>query len=134
MLVIMSNIIFLLSQYELLTHLAQHLSALDLFHLASTCSQLHILILKSEPIFNCLKQVALCDGRGLKTRQEYRGIHGLRARDFVWGKGRKAHYDEEIEVRVWNLKCDAANALPCLKCKMNVCEVCTLDCCFLFDK
>lgn len=37
----------------------------------------------------------------------------------------EAEYDEEIEVRVWNLKCDAANALPCLKCGTNVCGVCT---------
>jgi hypothetical protein len=25
---------------------------------------------------------------------------------------------------VWNLKCDAVNGLPCLRCSVNVCEVC----------
>lgn len=119
----MANIFPLLSQYELLEQLAQYLSTLDLFHLALTCSEYYNLICQSEPIFDRLKRVALCDGHGLKLRQEFQGIYALSSRHFVWGKGRKAHYDEELEVRVWNLKCDATNALPCLQCKLNVCEV-----------
>jgi hypothetical protein len=123
----MSNVVFLLSQFELLERTAQHLSTLDLLHLASTCSELYTLIRQSEPIFNRLKRVALCDGHGLKARQEFQGVYALHAWNFVWGKGRKAHYDEELEVRVWNLKCDAVNALPCLRCGVNVCEVRNLD-------
>lgn len=123
----MASIVVLLSQYELLERLANFLSALDLFHLASTNSALYSLIRQSEPIFDRLKSVALCDGHGLKVRQEFGGIYELHARHFVLGKGRKAHYDEELEVRVWNLKCDAANGLPCLRCRVNVCEVCFLD-------
>jgi len=29
---------------------------------------------------------------------------------------------------VWNLKCDAVNALPCSICAVNVCEVCIVLC------
>ena len=123
----MSNILFLLLQYELLEGIAQHISTLDLLHLASTCSELYTIIRQSEPIFNRLKRVALCDGHGLKARQEFQGIYALYTMGFVRGKGRKANYDEELEVRVWNLKCEAANALPCLRCGVNVCEVCRLD-------
>jgi hypothetical protein len=32
-------------------------------------------------------------------------------------------WEEEIEVRLWNIKCDPYDALPCLKCGINVCEV-----------
>ncbi|KLO96971.1 uncharacterized protein FFNC_15076 [Fusarium fujikuroi] len=32
--------------------------------------------------------------------------------------------DEEIEVRLYNIKCDEAGALPCLKCGINICEEC----------
>jgi hypothetical protein len=123
----MTNIVALLSQYELLKRIANFLSTLDLFYLALTNSKLHTLIRKSEPIFDRLKSVALCDGHGLKMRQEFKGIYELRAEDYVWRTGRKAHYDGELEVRVWNLNCDSTNGLPCLRCGVNVCEVSYLN-------
>jgi hypothetical protein len=126
----MSTIHFLLSQYALLAKLSQHLSTLDLFHLAITCSENYQLIRKPDEIFARFKRTALCDGHGLMMRQEFRGLYALTDSDFVWGKGRKAHCDEEIEVRVWNLKCDANNALPCLRCGVNVCEVRRTGCSF----
>lgn len=73
----MASLLFLLSQYELLERTAAHLSTLDLFHLALACSQLHALVRKSEPVFDRLKRVALCDGRGLVARQEFQGIYAL---------------------------------------------------------
>ena len=124
----MAKIIFFVSQYELLTQTSRYLSTLDLLHLASTNSQLQALIRKSKKIWDHLKCEALCDGYGLKARQDFTRNYALsEPRDFIFGDGRKAHYDEEIEVRVWNLKCDAANALPCLKCRINVCEVCHIS-------
>jgi hypothetical protein len=39
------------------------------------------------------------------------------------GEYRGVWFDEELEVRVWNIKCDETDALPCSKCEMNVCEV-----------
>jgi hypothetical protein len=124
----MSDIVSMLSQYELLELAAQHLSTLDILSLALTCSKLYTLIRRSENIFNRLKRVALCDGNGLKERQEFRGIYEPHPWRFGWTNGMKAHHDEEIEVRLYNLKCDAANALPCIKCDVNVCEVRTLEC------
>ena len=120
----MSSLFSLLSQYNILTKTAEYLSTLDLLHLGLANSSFHAVILHSTPIFNRLKLTALCDGTGLTARQNFQGIYyALRPQDFVMGKGRKAHYDEELEVRVWNIKCDAANALPCLSCGINVCEV-----------
>jgi len=120
----MSNLLSLLSQYDILTDTAKYLSTLDLFHLALANSRFYAIILQSAPVFNRLKLTALCDGTGLTARQNFQGLYALRPEDFDWGGGsRKAHYDEELEVRVWNLKCDAANALPCLNCGINVCEV-----------
>jgi hypothetical protein len=124
----MSNLLFLLSQYDILTGTANHLSTLDLFHLALANSGFYAIILQSAPVFNRLKRTALCDGTGLTARQNFQGLYSLRPEDFAWGRGgRKAQYDEELEVRVWNLKCDAANALPCLSCGINICEVGSLE-------
>lgn len=122
----MSRLTALFSQYEQLEQTAQYLTTLDLVHLGSTCSALHALILKSETIFERLKRLTLCSGRGLVARQEFTKLYALQPEDFTWGRGRKAHYDEEVEVRVWNKKCDAADNLPCIKCNTNVCEVCYL--------
>lgn len=124
----MAKIISLFSQYELLTQTSKYLSTLDLLHLASTNSELQALIRQNEQVWDCLKREALCDGYGLKARQDFTRIYALAdPRDFIFGDGRKAHYDEEVEVRVWQLKCDAANAVPCLKCGINVCEVCHIS-------
>ena len=124
----MVKITSLFSQYELLTETSKYLSTLDLLHLASTNSELYALIRKSEHVWDHLKRKALCDGNGLKARQEFSRIYALaEPDDFIFGDGREARYDEEVEVRVWNLKCDAANALPCLKCGINVCEVCHIS-------
>lgn len=112
----MSNLLSILSQYSILTTTAQYLSTLDLFHLGLANSELHGIILQSTPLFNNLKLTALCDGRGLIERQEFIGVYALvHPDDFVWGRtGKRAHYEEELEVRVWNIKCDLVNALPCL--------------------
>jgi len=73
----MSNIIALVSQYELLELTASYMSALDLLNLASTCSGVYNYIRKNETIFERLKHVTVCDGRGLKERQEYRGFFSI---------------------------------------------------------
>ena len=117
------NLCFLLSQYELLQRTAQHLSILDLFHVALTCHELHTVILDSPLVFNKLKRLSTCDGRGLIKRQTFTGLHKP-YNSTIEGHARMARYDEEIEIRVYNLKCDAYNALPCLKCGINICEVC----------
>jgi hypothetical protein len=119
----MSNLLSILSQYDILVDTAQYLSALDLLHLALANSNFYAIILQSPPVFDRLKLTALCDGTGLIARQKFRGLYAVSPEQWNWGSTKKAHYDEELEVRVWNLKCDATNALPCLKCGINVCEV-----------
>ncbi|KUJ10857.1 uncharacterized protein LY89DRAFT_723404 [Mollisia scopiformis] len=122
----MADLVTLISQYDILELMSHHLAALDLLRLASTNSNVYSFIRKSEPIFDRLKRVTLCDGHGLKARQDYKGIYELPIYD---GKsadvmGRKMPFDEELEVRVWNRTCDPTNGLPCLKCGINVCEEC----------
>lgn len=120
----MSDIVSLLSQYEVLKFTASHLSTLDLFHLGFSNTHLYGLILKSKTFFKLLTSHNLCDGRGLKARQQFKGLYALHPEDHLNNnREREPRYDEEIEVRVWNLKCDSTNALPCLKCNVNICEV-----------
>lgn len=119
----MSNLLSILSQYNILIDTAQYLSALDLFHLALANSNFYAIILQSAAVFDRLKLTTLCDGTGLIARQNFQGLYAVSPEQWNWGRTKKAHYDEELEVRVWNLKCDASNGLPCLKCGINICEV-----------
>ena len=91
----MSGIFSILSQYSILEVTAQYLSLLDLFRLGITCSRLYALIRKPNTLFDHWKRIALCDGRGLKARQEFRGIYA----SIKPGCGRP-RFDEELEVRV----------------------------------
>jgi hypothetical protein len=112
----------LTSHHPILSALAPCLSTLDLFSLAQTCRANYSVILASRPVFNVLRRACLCDGRGLKHRQNFTGRYSDRT-SYVWGETRKIWQDEPIEVRLWGTTCDASNALPCRKCGVNVCEV-----------
>ncbi len=115
----MLDLVHILDQYELLDLTAHHLRPIDLFNTALTCKRLHSIVLRSKSTFERLKRVTLCDGTGLRARQEYTGL-------FAWRylSNKKPFYDEEIEAKVWNLRCDEHGALPCLKCGTNVCGEC----------
>ncbi len=79
-----SKLFFLVSQYGILERLAQNLSTLDLLNLALTCKELYAHIRASNAIFERLKRVALCDGHGLKARQEYAGFYSLMGKYYNW--------------------------------------------------
>lgn len=117
------NLYFLLSQYELLERTSHHLSALDLFNLALTCHNVYSLILESPPVFNKLKRLTICSGQGLHKRQTFTGLYKPYHDEFTDRDMYGPRYDEEIEVRLFNINCDTYNALPCLKCGVNICEV-----------
>lgn len=124
----MSRLISALSQYAVLEQTSEYLTTRDLVNLATACKRLHVIILESTPIFMHLKRLNICDGKGLLTRQRFGGLYsifryGQKSGVVTYGRRGTAEYDEELEVKVWNSKCDAANALPCLKCGTNVCEV-----------
>lgn len=115
----------LLFQYPILSTLAQNLSALDLFHLSLASKTAHSLIQPSKSVFTALTRESLCDGHGLIARQELKGPYDfVTPGRYVWGNSRKIHHDEPIEVNLWAQKCDEANALPCIKCGVNICEEC----------
>jgi hypothetical protein len=115
----MSKLLVLLSQYEVLAETAKYLSSLDLHHLGLTSSDFYAVILQRSTLLDPFKRTNLCDGTGLTARQEYQGMY-MACAD---GPNRTLFYDDELEVRVWNIKCDEVNALPCIKCGINVCEV-----------
>lgn len=117
----MFDLPFLFSQYRILAYTAQYLSAVDLYHTALASSDLYVSILQSPNVFRRLKRDAICDGHGLKVRQAYAGPFKV---VFLGGKHRKCNYDEEIEMRLFRLTCQETEALPCLKCGVNVCEEC----------
>ncbi|KAI0382293.1 hypothetical protein F5Y04DRAFT_253418 [Hypomontagnella monticulosa] len=105
----------LINQYPILTTLASYLSTLDLFHLGLTSHAFHSPILSSPSVFAVLRRDCLCDGRGLRHRENARNY------PYFWGQ---IHQDEEIEVRLFATQCDEAGALPCRKCGINICEEC----------
>ncbi|UPK95208.1 hypothetical protein LCI18_006143 [Fusarium solani-melongenae] len=115
------NLTNLISSYSILTTLSSWISTLDLYHLTLTNRSHHSFILASPQIFKVLARQSLCDGRGLTGRQEFRGLYKIY--DFDKGCG-LIRRDEPVEVRLYNLKCDEAGALPCVKCGINVCEEC----------
>lgn len=119
---VMRDLRLLLTQYELLQHMAQYLSARDLFNTALACQDLYSCILMSLSVFRRLKRLTICDGSGLRKRQDFTGLYKPYSGPLKMLSG-APYYDEEIEVQVYNIKCDATNALPCLKCEVNVCEV-----------
>ncbi|KAI2468754.1 hypothetical protein F4781DRAFT_249452 [Annulohypoxylon bovei var. microspora] len=111
----------LVGQYPVLESLSSYLSTLDLFHLGLTCRDYHAHILSSTKVFEALRRRSLCDGRELRRRQD---VWSYPRVNYMWGTGRKIHRDEEIEVKLFATRCDAAGALPCRKCGINVCEEC----------
>ena len=123
----MSHLVSLFSQYEMLHITARYLSTIDLFHIALACSDLYTLIRKPDEKFRRLTQLTLCDGSGLQARQNFEGIYSGVPRykvDPLYDHGPRRHGEEEIEVRVWTLRCDETGGLPCQKCGVNVCEEC----------
>lgn len=113
----------LISSYAILPTLASYISTLDLYHLALTNRTHFAHILSSPNIFSTLRRQSVCDGRGLSKRQSFCGPY-FTGWDRCHGRFDEDLADEEIEVRVYNIKCDEADALPCVKCGINVCEEC----------
>jgi hypothetical protein len=114
----------LISEYPILQSLRSFVSSLDLFNIALTCKANYVFILSSKRLFNTLRQQSLCDGHGLAERQAFTGLYSLEHRQYNFGGKRHIFLDEPIEVYLYNLKCDEAEALPCRKCGINVCEEC----------
>lgn len=108
----MSALVHLCSQYALLHLLTSNLSAIDLYRLSLTCSDLHVLILRSSSVFSHLKTLAICDGSGLRARVN---AATCRPRDL---------YPKEDKLTLARKRCDESNTLPCQKCGCNVCEEC----------
>ncbi|KZZ89414.1 hypothetical protein AAL_07713 [Moelleriella libera RCEF 2490] len=73
--------------------------------------------------FERLRHQTLCDGRGLKARQAFRPPYAVRNAG-EWTINPQLQGDEEIEVFVYNVTCAEADALPCRKCQVPVCEEC----------
>ncbi|VUC23477.1 unnamed protein product [Clonostachys rosea] len=115
----------LISSYAILPTLASWLSSVDLYHLALTNHYHHSCILGSSTLFKKLQRLSLCDGRGLALRQEFKSPYRNDwKRAGMWTINPGFTADEEIEVFLYNAKCDEAGALPCIKCGINICEEC----------
>jgi hypothetical protein len=114
----------LISSYSILTCLAPWLSTRDLYNLGLTSRSAYAYIHSSSKIFKSLSRQCLCDGRGLATRQAYTGPYHLGRKPGRLDINPQLEGDEEIEVRLYNAKCDEAGALPCMKCDINICEEC----------
>lgn len=118
------SIVDLLSSYSILSSLAPWLSTLDLHSLSLISRSAYTYIRSSETIFNFLTRQSLCDGRGLAVRQAFQGLYHQSPMPGRWDINPHLSGDEEIEVYLYNVKCDEAQALPCIKCGINICEEC----------
>ncbi|KAM0492782.1 hypothetical protein ACHAP8_009634 [Fusarium lateritium] len=118
------NIVDLISSYTILSSLAPWLSTLDLHNLSLTSRSAYTFIHSSGTIFGFLSRQSLCDGRGLAARQAFKGSYHRNPMPGRWDINPHIVGDEEIEVYLYNVKCDEAEALPCIKCGINVCEEC----------
>lgn len=118
------SITTLISCYPILGTLASWISARDLRRLGRTSRTHHAHILASPLVFKALTRQSTCSGLGLILRQKQEdGIYRAK------GCGRLSvnpHMDSdaEIEVRLYNVACDEAGALPCVGCGVNICEEC----------
>ena len=98
------NLLFLASQHSILTSLAQHLSTRDLLHLARANKALHSCIRASDGVFDKLKAQALCDGRGLQARMEFRAFNVVWWTHWRWGqKGRMANVSFPLPLGIFIL-------------------------------
>ncbi|KAI8170285.1 hypothetical protein K4K49_004969 [Colletotrichum sp. SAR 10_70] len=95
----------LISSYPILSSLTQYVSTLDLYHVALTSRSNHASILGSSVIFDRLKRLCLCDGRGLARRQNFTGPHRIHYWKLKLKQEPRIDFDEPIEVRLFNLKC-----------------------------
>ncbi|KAM0411124.1 hypothetical protein ACHAPD_010950 [Fusarium lateritium] len=118
------DIVDLISSYSILSSLAPWLSTLDLHKLSLTSRSAYSIIHSSDAIFGFLSRQSLCDGRGLAARQAFKGSYHRNPMPGRWDINPHLSGDEEIEVYLYNVKCDEAEALPCIKCGINVCEEC----------
>lgn len=112
----MFDLVRLFSQYEIQKLAANHLSTLDLYHTALTCSTFYTLIAEDPARFQRLKRACLCDGKGLQPRLETERKNAKRQLYSI--------RDEESNACRLGLKCDETGARPCEKCSINVCNEC----------
>lgn len=120
----MASLDRIISLFPTLQSLASFVSTQDLFNLALTCKSNYLYILSSQRTFNALRRHCLCDGHGLVERQTFTGLYSLDHLEHLSCTRYNSWTDEPIEVRLYNTKCDATEALPCRKCGINICEEC----------
>ncbi|KAM0723030.1 hypothetical protein Q7P37_001228 [Cladosporium fusiforme] len=100
-----SPITLLLSQYELLRLLCEHLSSADIIHLGATCKKHWRYIASSKKVQKELIGKSSCDGRGIIAQ----------ARVFGYWKGNPDNATR---------KCKGKDAEPCEDCGAMVCNIC----------
>ncbi|KAF2789008.1 hypothetical protein K505DRAFT_352843 [Melanomma pulvis-pyrius CBS 109.77] len=120
----MASLNRIISLFPTLQSLASFVSTIDLFSLALTNKSNYAYILSSQSTFNSLRRRCICDGRGLLDRQTFAGLYNCNQLDVVYNSWSNSWSNEPIEVRLYNANCDAAGALPCRKCGINICEEC----------
>ena len=118
--VMANSVTALISSYPILTTLASWISVRDLTRLGRTCRSHHAFILASPPVLKALTRQSTCSGLGLVER----GNNYLLTRAGRLCINPDYDGDAEIEVRLFNVKCDEAGALPCVDCGVNICEEC----------
>lgn len=124
----------IISPYPVLVTLSSWLSRVDLFNLSLTNRSHLECILASSSVFKTLCRHSLCDGRGLAGHRQYYGECAIRIAKPVEKYAAESRsrqcferWDNSIIERLShfeNAVCDEAGPLPCIKCDVNICNVC----------
>ncbi|KAH7136230.1 hypothetical protein EDB81DRAFT_886344 [Dactylonectria macrodidyma] len=91
-------------------------------HLGRTNTTHLSYILAPLNIFRALQRQSLYDGCGLLKRQAFSSSYRSIPTAGLSCDAPDEYGDEDIKVYLYNVKCDAAGALPCVRCGINICE------------
>lgn len=99
-----SPLVQVLSQYELMLMVTNHLSSADIIHLTATCHEIKTYLTDDKTIYSNIRSNALCDGKGIEARAK---CFGHWKGDATKAQGR----------------CRGKDCLPCDNCDAMVCNV-----------
>ncbi|KAI4728617.1 hypothetical protein E4T49_03585 [Aureobasidium sp. EXF-10728] len=102
---IVSPLVQVLSQYELMIMVTDQLSSADIIHLTATCKEIKMYLTDDETIYSSITYRANCDGKGIEARAKCFG-----------------HWNGDVTKA--NVQCGGSLCVPCDDCSAMVCNEC----------
>ena len=115
----MAKLVDVTSQYGMLRIVASELTTVELFNLARTSKTLWTTLDPQSLHFKSTKSLTQCDGL-VVARRLANDKKEVSLRE-IYGPYISRRYDKIIGIKA--LSCLGREALPCVRCGVNVCEV-----------